>query len=195
MLSYSTVPQSKIREEFQGVFGKKSCCKCSCFICSVKSRLCRSNQSLALGDMKGNTEVFCSINNWGHICDSAHLTLSSVCWHPTEVDPGILLFTGISFCRMSALLVFPHERVQMFLKASLRGRLTWSKMLREGAGLRGAVRVKGRQQAGSGFAATEAELFSRNRFTFVSAESENKMFCCSFKVLRSKCYHGKDALG
>jgi hypothetical protein len=43
---------------------------------------------------------------------------------------------------MSALLVFPHERVQMFLKASLRGGLTWSKMLKEkGRSLRGAVRA------------------------------------------------------
>lgn len=106
--------------------------------------------------MKSNTEVSCSINNfncllhgWGHICDSAHLTLSRVCWHPTEVDPGILLFTGISFCRMSALLVFPHERVQMFLKTSCGG-LTWSKMLREkGWSLRGAVMASQGEAAGS----------------------------------------------
>jgi hypothetical protein len=47
------------------------------------------------------------------------------------------MFTGISFCRMSALLVLPHERVQMFLKASLWG-FTGNKMLREGAKLEGS---------------------------------------------------------
>lgn len=50
---------------------------------------------------------------------------------------SVLMFTGISFCRISALLVFPHERVQMFLKASLH-RFTWSQVLTEGAKLKGS---------------------------------------------------------
>lgn len=77
------------------------------------------------------------------------------------------MFTGISFCRISALLVFPHERVQMFLKASLQGLLEarcWKKQQK----LKGAVRVRERKAAGQGFPGYETiTCCLGNSFTFL----------------------------
>lgn len=138
MPSQPTATQSKIHEEFQGVFGKKCCCECLFFTCTMKSRPCPSTPEVGLGRHEKHYRSFLQhlqlqlLAPWrGHACDYARLTLHSVCWYPTEVGPGI------SFCRMSALLVFPHERMQMFPKASLHGL-----MLREkGWSWRGAVRA------------------------------------------------------
>lgn len=92
---------------------------------------------------------------------------------PTNVFPGVLMFTGISFCRISALLVFPHERVQMFLKASLQDLLEarcW-----EAAELEGSCQGEWEEGSWAGFSRLqEHNLFSRKQLYFFMRMSA----CC-----------------
>lgn len=194
MLSQPTATQSKTHEEFQGVFGKKCCWECLFFPCTMKSSPCPSTPEVGLGRHGKHCTSFLQhfqlqllAPRRGHACDSAWLTLRSVCWYPTEVGPGI------SFCRMSALLVFPHERMQMFPKASLHGLMlrekgwSWS-----GGSCRGGS-CQGQPGEHSPATKTWAVLWEAD-FTSVSVESEDKMFSCVFKVSSSKCHHDKTLL-
>lgn len=94
-------------------------------------------------------QLLCNFHNllWNGVCLWIHLALNDVCRGPNEDFAGVPMFTGMSFCRMSALLLFPHERVQMFLKVSLH-EFTSSKM---GWSPNKAVRARGRKAVRQGF--------------------------------------------
>lgn len=105
MLSQPTAIQSKIHEEFQGVFGKNCCCECLFFTCTMKSRPCPSTPEVGIWRHEKHDRSFLQhlqlqlLAPWrGHICDSAHLTLSRVCWYPTGRSWYFLLQDVRSAC-------------------------------------------------------------------------------------------------
>ena len=181
--------QSKIREEFQGVFGKRSCCKCLRFTCSMRSRPFHSTPEPGIWRCEKQYS-FLQHQQRRLLAPWIGLYLWFCAFNPEQrlLTPN----RGRSWY----FIIYWYFLLQDVCSASLsawestdvpESSFAWWIDLKQDAEREGAeLKRSGQGQPGRGSSRlcsfTKLSCSPGNRFTFVSAESEGKMFCCSFKV-------------
>lgn len=162
MLSWSTVLQSKILEELEGVFGKKSWCKCLFFTYTMKSRPCPNTSEGGIWRYKKQYRSFLQhlqsfsslLHEVGHIC-GLNFVLRSVWGYPNKCLSwcfNVYWYFLLQDIRSACLPAWESADVPESIFAGF----TWSKMLRSSRTWRElSGRVRGRQ-LGRVFQATRA---------------------------------------